>query len=132
MVAALGLVQETLPVLWASAAGTVVVVSADASTSPTPVAAANGRVSGARVVVRFSTRWAVDGLLTGLHEPEASYLLMPAAVAGRDALAYGCARRCAIGTSGMSPGTSIYCHQSRSLTLRIAEATVGQFVTRSM
>ncbi|QIP87153.1 S-adenosylmethionine:tRNA ribosyltransferase-isomerase [Streptomyces sp. Tu 2975] len=29
---------------------------------------------------------AVDGLLTGLHEPEASHLLMLAAIAGRDAL----------------------------------------------
>lgn len=32
---------------------------------------------------------AVDGLLTGLHEPEASHLLMLEAVAGREALERG-------------------------------------------
>lgn len=31
----------------------------------------------------------VDGLLTGLHEPEASHLLMLEAVAGREAVAWG-------------------------------------------
>ncbi|SCF68410.1 hypothetical protein [Streptomyces sp. Ncost-T10-10d] len=100
--------------------------------------------AGADGVVRAASGWAdpvvtpqrgvraVDGPLTGLQGPEASYPLMPTAVAGRDAPAYGYARRRAIGTSGMGPGTSICCHQSRSLTLRIAEATVGQFVTRPM
>ncbi|MFI5749650.1 S-adenosylmethionine:tRNA ribosyltransferase-isomerase [Streptomyces sp. NPDC051644] len=60
--------------------------------------------AGADGVVRAASGWtdlvvrpqrgvrAVDGLLTGLHEPEASHLLMLEAVAGRDALAYGYAQ----------------------------------------
>ncbi len=48
----------------------------------------------------------VDGLLTGLHEPEASHLLMLEAVAGREALStVGTRRRCASGTCGTSSGT---------------------------
>lgn len=57
--------------------------------------------AGADGVVRARAGWtdlvvtpargvrAVDGLLTGLHEPEASHLLMLEAVAGRDAISRG-------------------------------------------
>lgn len=57
--------------------------------------------AGADGVVRAASGWtdlvltprrrvrAVDGLLTGLHEPEASHLLMLAAIAGREALERG-------------------------------------------
>lgn len=60
--------------------------------------------AGADGVVRAASGWTdlvvtpqrgvrtVDGRLTGLHEPEASHLLMLEAVAGRDALAYGYAQ----------------------------------------
>jgi S-adenosylmethionine:tRNA ribosyltransferase-isomerase len=55
--------------------------------------------AGADGVVRAAAGWTdlvvtpgrgvrvVDGLLTGLHEPEASHLLMLEAIAGREALA---------------------------------------------
>ncbi|MFE2744977.1 S-adenosylmethionine:tRNA ribosyltransferase-isomerase [Streptomyces scopuliridis] len=57
--------------------------------------------AGADGVVRAASGWTdlvitprrgvrvVDGLLTGLHEPEASHLLMLAAIAGQEALARG-------------------------------------------
>lgn len=57
--------------------------------------------AGADGVVRARAGWTdlvvtpargvrvVDGLLTGLHEPEASHLLMLEAVAGRDAISRG-------------------------------------------
>ncbi|MFE2601213.1 S-adenosylmethionine:tRNA ribosyltransferase-isomerase [Streptomyces sp. NPDC059396] len=57
--------------------------------------------TGANGVVRAASGWtdlvitprrgvrAVDGLLTGLHEPEASHLLMLEAIAGREALTRG-------------------------------------------
>jgi S-adenosylmethionine:tRNA ribosyltransferase-isomerase len=57
--------------------------------------------AGADGVVRAASGWtdlvitpgrgvrAVDGLLTGLHEPEASHLLMLEAIAGREALCRG-------------------------------------------
>lgn len=57
--------------------------------------------TGADGVVRAAVGWtdlvvtpqrgvrAVDGLLTGLHEPEASHLVMPETVAGRAALQCG-------------------------------------------
>ncbi|MEU2153415.1 S-adenosylmethionine:tRNA ribosyltransferase-isomerase [Streptomyces sp. NPDC019396] len=60
--------------------------------------------SGPDGVVRAASDWtdlvvtpgrgvrAVDGLLTGLHEPEASHLLMLAAIAGEEALACGYTR----------------------------------------
>jgi S-adenosylmethionine:tRNA ribosyltransferase-isomerase len=56
---------------------------------------------GPDAVVRAASGWtdlvvtpgrgvrAVDGLLTGLHEPEASHLLMLEAIAGREALCHG-------------------------------------------
>ena len=66
---------------------------------------------------------AVDGLLTGLHEPEASHLLMLEAVAGRAALRpRRTRRRCAGATSGTSSATSTSSFRRRTLTLCIADS----------
>ncbi|RPK67199.1 hypothetical protein EES44_10650 [Streptomyces sp. ADI96-15] len=47
----------------------------------------------------------VDGLLTGLPEPEASHLLMLEAVAGAAAVEHGYEAPCGRGCCGTSSGT---------------------------
>ena len=60
---------------------------------------------------------AVDGLLTGWHEPEATHLLMLEAIAGRPALerAYARGPRAAV-TCGTSSATATCCSRSGSMT----------------
>jgi S-adenosylmethionine:tRNA ribosyltransferase-isomerase len=50
---------------------------------------------------------AVDGLITGWHEPESSHLLMLEAIAGRDLLARAYAEAAALGLSGHEFGDSL-------------------------
>lgn len=68
----------------------------------------------------------VDGLSTGLHEPQASHLLMLEAIAGRAAPDRGCAeapRHLHLCTSSAAyPSSS----RRRALTLGIARATIGE------
>lgn len=69
------------------AVGTTAVRALESAAGPSgAVAPARGR-TGLVVTPRRGVR-VVDGLLTGLHEPAASHLLMLAAVAGEEALAH--------------------------------------------
>ncbi|CAM5382488.1 hypothetical protein SFUMM280S_02143 [Streptomyces fumanus] len=67
----------------------------------------------------------VDGLLTGLHEPEASHLLMLEAVAGRAAVDRGYAAAVRGRYLWHEFGTCT-CSSRRTLTQRIAAATDGE------
>ena len=64
------------------AVGTTAVRAVESATGPDGVVRAAGGWTGLVITPERGVR-AVDGLLTGLHEPEASHLLMLEAVAGR-------------------------------------------------
>lgn len=68
------------------AVGTTAVRALESAAGPSGVVAPAGGWTGLVVTPRSGVR-VVDGLLTGLHEPRASHLLMLAAVAGEEALA---------------------------------------------
>lgn len=75
--------------------GRVVAVGTTAVRALESAAGADGSVRAAEgwtdlVVTPQRSVRVVDGLLTGLHEPEASHLLMLEAIAGRDVLRRGC------------------------------------------
>ncbi|MGW7367977.1 S-adenosylmethionine:tRNA ribosyltransferase-isomerase [Streptomyces sp. NPDC054841] len=70
------------------AVGTTAVRALESATGPDGVVRAASGWTDLVVTPARGVR-AVDGLLTGLHEPEASHLLMLAAIAGREALAGG-------------------------------------------
>lgn len=72
------------------AVGTTAVRALESATGPDGVVRAASGWTDLVVTPERGVR-AVDGLLTGLHEPEASHLLMLGAIAGREALgrAYG-------------------------------------------
>ncbi|MFD4247764.1 S-adenosylmethionine:tRNA ribosyltransferase-isomerase [Streptomyces sp. NPDC058525] len=83
-----------------AAGGRVIAVGTTAVRALESAADARGRVRAARgwtdlVVTPERGVRAVDGLLTGLHEPEASHLLMLEAVAGRAAVRLGYAEAAA-------------------------------------
>ncbi|MFE2237687.1 S-adenosylmethionine:tRNA ribosyltransferase-isomerase [Streptomyces sp. NPDC059442] len=75
---------------------------------------------------------AVDGLLTGLHEPAASHLLMLEAVAGRPALRRAYAQALQGRYLWHEFGDLHLLLPADPLTMRIAPATPGQVVTRPM
>jgi S-adenosylmethionine:tRNA ribosyltransferase-isomerase len=68
------------------AVGTTVVRALETVAGPDGTVAAGGGWTGL-VVTPERGLWAVDGLLTGWHEPEASHLLMLEAAAGEELLA---------------------------------------------
>jgi S-adenosylmethionine:tRNA ribosyltransferase-isomerase len=68
------------------AVGTTAVRALESAAHPDGVVDAASGWTDLVVTPRRGVR-AVDGLLTGLHEPQASHLLMLAAIAGREALA---------------------------------------------
>ncbi|MFI8498566.1 S-adenosylmethionine:tRNA ribosyltransferase-isomerase [Streptomyces sp. NPDC085524] len=70
------------------AVGTTSVRALESAADPDGVVRAAGGWTGLVVTPERGVR-VVDGLLTGLHEPEASHLLMLEAVAGRDAVRRG-------------------------------------------
>lgn len=70
------------------AVGTTAVRALESSVGADGAVRAAEGWTGLVVTPRRGVR-AVDGLLTGLHEPEASHLLMLEAVAGREALRHG-------------------------------------------
>jgi S-adenosylmethionine:tRNA ribosyltransferase-isomerase len=67
------------------AVGTTAVRAVESATGPDGVVRARAGWTELVVTPERGVR-AVDGLLTGLHEPEASHLLMLEAVAGRAAI----------------------------------------------
>ncbi|MFI9582891.1 S-adenosylmethionine:tRNA ribosyltransferase-isomerase [Streptomyces sp. NPDC052236] len=67
------------------AVGTTAVRALESATGPDRVVRAASGWTGLVITPGRGVR-AVDGLLTGLHEPEASHLLMLEAIAGREAL----------------------------------------------
>jgi S-adenosylmethionine:tRNA ribosyltransferase-isomerase len=67
------------------AVGTTAVRAVESATGPDGVVRARAGWTGLVITPERGVR-AVDGLLTGLHEPEASHLLMLEAVAGRAAI----------------------------------------------
>ena len=75
---------------------------------------------------------AVDGLLTGLHEPAASHLLMLEAVAGRPALRRAYAQALQGRYLWHEFGDLHLLLPADPLTMRIATATPGEVVTRPM
>ncbi|MET7715391.1 S-adenosylmethionine:tRNA ribosyltransferase-isomerase [Streptomyces sp. NPDC005407] len=76
------------------AVGTTAVRALESAAGPDGVVHAASGLTDLVITPRRGVR-AVDGLLTGLHEPEASHLLMLEAIAGREALgrSYGEALR---------------------------------------
>ena len=68
------------------AIGTTVVRALETRRRPTPVDVHSGEGWTDLVVTPERGVYAVDGMLTGWHEPEASHLLMLEAVAGRPIL----------------------------------------------
>ena len=70
------------------AVGTTAVRALESAAGPDGVVRAASGWTDLVLTPRRRVR-AVDGLLTGLHEPEASHLLMLAAIAGREALERG-------------------------------------------
>ena len=79
--APLCLIQLLLPRLSASG-GRIVNVSSDAAVEPYPGWGGYGSAEAALVLGPDRPARAVDGLITGLHEPEVSHLLLLEAVAG--------------------------------------------------
>lgn len=73
------------------AVGTTAVRALESAVGPDGRLRAAGRLDGSGGDARAGVR-AVDGLITGLHEPEASHLLMLEAIAGRRALRDGYAQ----------------------------------------
>ncbi len=70
------------------AVGTTAVRALESATGPDGMVRAASGWTDLVITPRHGVR-AVDGLLTGLHEPEASHLLMLAAIAGHEALTRG-------------------------------------------
>lgn len=70
------------------AVGTTAVRALESAAGPDGVVRAAGGWTGLVVTPERGVR-VVDGLLTGLHEPQASHLLMLEAVAGREAVRLG-------------------------------------------
>ncbi|MFE2500140.1 S-adenosylmethionine:tRNA ribosyltransferase-isomerase [Streptomyces scopuliridis] len=70
------------------AVGTTAVRALESAAGPDGVVRAASGWTDLVITPRRGVR-VVDGLLTGLHEPEASHLLMLAAIAGQEALARG-------------------------------------------
>ncbi|MFE3707251.1 S-adenosylmethionine:tRNA ribosyltransferase-isomerase, partial [Streptomyces scopuliridis] len=70
------------------AVGTTAVRALESAAGPDGVVRAASDWTDLVITPRRGVR-VVDGLLTGLHEPEASHLLMLAAIAGQEALARG-------------------------------------------
>jgi S-adenosylmethionine:tRNA ribosyltransferase-isomerase len=122
--------------------GRVIAVGTTAVRAVESAAGADGRVRARAgwtdlVVTPERGVRVVDGLLTGLHEPGASHLMRPEAVAGRAAVEAGYQEalraRCLWHEFGVAhlvlPGDQ---PRARTLTHRIASATGGEADRRSM